>query len=186
MWLVIGLFTSIVLDTWCTLSIQKCISFHSEKCNWTISLTVSYSLLSLFFLSGTPFIQVFGLLEHSDFLCFHSFMFWLLAVSFISLLIYLMFYIPILIIFKLSVFFFDCLLFCFMDSGKFWYCQNICSLCLLGLTMQLNYNSCTVESDLDIWLVLVNAMIVEMTCPTSEQKLWESLCDSTILFSPLC
>lgn len=73
-------------------------------------LIVSYSLLSLIFLLCTPLSRYLASWRILIFSIFISLPFYLLAVNFIFLTIYLMFYVPILIILRLSYFFFDCFL----------------------------------------------------------------------------
>lgn len=109
-------FASIVLDTWCALSIQKFISFYSEKCNWTISLTVSYSLVSVPSFQHS-FYSDFWPLGAFKFSVFHSFLF-LSTCCQLHLSNHLFnVYAPVVIIYKHSSLTASC--FCFMDSGRF-------------------------------------------------------------------
>ena len=71
--------------------------------------------------------------------------------------------------------------FCFMNSDRFWYWQNICYSCPSCLSVLLAF----LTSDLGMLLLLFNTMWVKSTCPTFQQKFFEVLCDSTILLSSL-
>ena len=71
--------------------------------------------------------------------------------------------------------------FCFMNSDRFWYWQNICYSCPSCLCVLLAF----LTSDLDMLLLLFNATWVKLICPIFQQKFFEVLCDSTILLSSL-